>query len=194
MDKTFLKIFKAPPHQQSSHSHLYVYDVSHKRETFLSPLRPNQSAVYINNITNDTYRHYCIDGKLIDPSDHWFYLGTERFFERCDSLLYTDSLIYFIEFKLNTQETTSDTNRWQEYSKGLRQIISIFRYLTLMGNDFGKLCKTKQVIAYIAIPKAPNFDSRRNSQRLTELEKFHDLTGMRVLRPGKTHPFDIYKP
>ena len=95
----------------------YVYDDNTCHRCFVSKiLRPDALTV----INWNAY-HVCVDGGLVRHGYH----NTIPYFkcskERCDSLVFDNSDLWFVEFKMNVTSALDD-QLWKELKKGIDQL------------------------------------------------------------------------
>ena len=162
---------------------LYAYDDRASRRTFLTADNQQEDiSLKIDNANGEEIAHVCIDGGIVEYGLER-YQGDNQVHERCDCMVFSDSRLLFIEFKMN-MTSTADKAVWHNCSEAMRAIrdfVTYFYQVFLQHNDdFLNHYPKGNASAIVCIKQAPGMHPRRNSQRLTEKSKFTMATNLKV--------------
>ena len=162
---------------------LYAYDSKADRRTFMTADEGRKDeALRIDNPNGESVCHICIDGGIVE-------YGLERYqddgevHERCDCMVFTEAMLHFVEFKMNAL-STADKTVWHNCSDAMRAIRDfvtyMYRVFPLHNDDFLNYFPLHAASAIVCIKQEPGMHPKRNSQRLTEKDKFTAATKLKV--------------
>jgi len=177
--------FTANPYSDD-HSHgaiLYAYDDSVAKRTVMTTADDHKDiALQIDNPNGVEIVHICIDGGIAEYGLE-DYQGDGQVHERCDCMVFSNTLLRFVEFKMN-MSSKLDKTVWRNCSDAMRAIrdfvIYFYRVFEQHGDSFWDYYTVPATSALVCIKQIPNMVSRRNSQRLTEKDKFTAATNLKV--------------
>lgn len=162
---------------------LYAYDDSAARRTIMTAADDKKEiALQIDNLGQAELVHICIDGGIAEYGLE-DYQGDGHVHERCDCMVFSDTAIRFVEFKMN-MTSTRDKTAWRNCSDAMRAIRDFVTYFYQVfeqqGDSFWNYYPIPSASAIVCIKQSPNMVSKRNSQRLTEKDKFTAVTNLKV--------------
>lgn len=95
----------------------YIYDDKAKHKSFVC----NTANMQTVTIQNWLSHHLCVDGGLIRYGKRNYMEGQTIRFGRCDSIVFDNNDLWFIELKMDVTSTL-DIQLWRELKGGMRQI------------------------------------------------------------------------
>lgn len=179
------KYFTSHPYSDdhSDNAMLYAYDDDTANRTFITSVDDHKDiSLQINNPGKAEIVHICIDGGIVEYGLE-DYQGDGRVHERCDCMVFSESMLRFVEFKMN-MTSTLDKSAWRNCSDAMRAIRDFVTYFYKVfeqrGDSFWNYYSESAAAAIVCIKQSPNMVSKRNSQRLTEKEKFTAATKLKA--------------
>ena len=162
---------------------LYAYDDSTAKRTFMTAADNRKDiALQIDNPRQVELVHICIDGGIAEYGLE-NYQGDGKVHERCDCMVFSDTALRFIEFKMN-MTSALDKTAWRNCRDAMRAIRDFVTYFYKVferhGDSFWNYYPISSASAVVCIKQSPNMVSKRNSQRLTEKYKFTAATNLKV--------------
>lgn len=162
---------------------LYAYDDSTARRTFMTAADDKRNiALQIDNPRQAELVHICIDGGIAEYGLE-NYQGDGHVHERCDCMVFSDTTLRFVEFKMN-MTSPLDKTAWRNCSDAMRAIRDFVTYFYKVfeqhGDSFWNYYPVSSASAIVCIKQSPNMVSKRNSQRLTEKDKFSTATNLKL--------------
>lgn len=162
---------------------LYAYDDATAHRTFMTASDENKNiALQIDNSRQIEITHICIDGGIAEYGLE-NYQGDGQVHERCDCMVFSELVLRFVEFKMN-MTSTLDKSAWRNCSDAMRAIRDFVTYFYRVfeqhDDSFWNYYPVSAASAIVCIKQAPNMVSKRNSQRLTEKDKFTAATNLKV--------------
>lgn len=167
----------------STETLLYAYDDSVAGRTFMTTDDDHKSiALQIDNPNGGEIVHICIDGGIAEYGLE-NYQGDGQVHERCDCMVFSDTLLRFVELKMN-MTSTLDKTVWRNCSDAMRAIRDFVMYFYKVfeqhGDSLWNYYPMSAASAIVCIKQTPSMVSKRNSQRLTEKDKFTAITKLKV--------------
>ena len=178
-----LEIFRIGPdlyHCSLDSANLFGYDNNDDRRTYLTD-NPDctELGLHIINGQRSEVHHVCVDGGLVTHG-LWDYVGDGIRRGRFDSMIFNDSLLLLVEYKMNST-TEDDKGKWSRFSDGMKQIKDYYIYLSdkfvQAGDDIWNYFTVGTIIPFICMSNLPSLRFRVNQQRINEMEKFRIATG-----------------
>lgn len=124
-----------------------------------------------------------IDGGLIEYGLE-DYVGDGQTRGRCDCMIFSDSHLILIEFKMDMNPETSDKGRWRNFSQGMAQIKDFYLYLkdrfAETQEDLQTFYPETNIIPTVCMKYEPESHPKRNVQRNNEKEKFRMATKLKI--------------
>lgn len=162
---------------------LYAYDSKADQRTFMTAdERKKDDSLCIDNPNGITVAHICIDGGIVKYGLEK-YQGDGLVHERCDCMVFTDTMLRLVEFKMDAT-STADKSVWRNCSDAMRAIRDFATYMYRVfqqhNDDFRNYYPLHAASAIVCIKKLPGMLPKRNSQRLTEKDKFTAATNLKV--------------
>lgn len=153
----------------------YIYDDNTCHRCFVC-MTPRPDALAVNNW--NAY-HVCVDGGLIRFAYHNTIPDFKCSQNRCDSLVFDNSDLWYVEFKMNVPSVLDD-QLWKELKKGIDQLKGfIFDLRCKMAKKRTPLhlyfCLSNQHCT-VCMKKYPAMSVQRNNY----LEAFRVETGIKV--------------
>lgn len=163
---------------------IYVYDCQESKRTFITTSSDNAvKSLKLVNDNNYEIVHICVDGGLIEYGLE-DYVGDGVVRGRCDCMLFNDNKLLLVEFKMNVNPTSEDSNLWRHYRHAMAQIRDFFLYLRSSferGNDdLHRYYSVDNITPIICMKVTPNIHPRRNAQRNNEKERFRLATNLKI--------------
>lgn len=163
---------------------LYAYDDKTQKRTFLTSDHTNSDkSLIIHNNKRQELIHICIDGGLIEYGLE-DYVGDGQTRGRCDCMIFSDSHLILIEFKMDMNPETSDKGRWRNFSQGMAQIKDFYLYLkdrfAETQEDLQTFYPETNIIPTVCMKYEPESHPKRNVQRNNEKEKFRMATKLKI--------------
>lgn len=162
---------------------LYAYDDAKAHRTFMTSSDENKDiALQIDNPGQTELIHICIDGGIAEYGLE-DYQEDGQVHERCDCMVFSPSELRFVEFKMN-MTSTRDKTVWRNCSDAMRAIRDFVTYFYRVfeqhGDSFWNYYPVHSASAIVCIKQSPNMAANRNSQRLTEKDKFTAANNLKV--------------
>lgn len=153
----------------------YVYDDTTSHRCFVCKT-PRQDALAVNNW--NAY-HVCVDGGLIRFGYHNTIPDFKCSQDRCDSMVFDNSDLWFVEFKMNVTSDLDD-QLWKELKKGIDQLKGfIFDFRCKMARKrtpLHRYFRLSHQHCTVCMKTYPAMSVQRNNQ----LEDFRLETGIKL--------------
>lgn len=170
-------------HVTLSSPSMYGYDVKEDKRTYLTDNTQDAGkGIDISNPSSKTLNHVCVDGGLVTyglPD----YVGDGKPHGRFDSMLFTDTHLLLIEYKMDST-TEIDKNKWGTFSSGMDQIRDYYLHLknliSATGDSISNYFSADSIIPIVCMSNLPKMNPRINAQRFTQIEKFRLQTGLKI--------------
>lgn len=170
-------------HVSLSSSTMYGYDVKSDKRTYLTDNECDAGrGLDILNPDAKSLNHVCVDGGMVTYglAD---YIGDGLSHGRFDSMLFTDSLLLLVEYKMDLT-TEKDKNKWGAFSEGMKQIkdyyLHLKRSIQANGDSINNYWADELIIPFVCMKRQPQMNPRANAQRFREMEKFRMDTGLKI--------------
>lgn len=177
--------FTANPYSDdhSREAVIYAYDGASEHRTFMTDSEEHKDiALRMDNHGQAEIVHICIDGGIVEYGNA-YYQGDRKVHERCDCMVFSDTRLQFVEFKMNAT-STQDKSVWHNCSDAMRAIRDFVTYFYKVfeehGDSFWSYYPVPTASAIVCIKQSPSMAPKRNSQRLTEKDKFTAVTNLKV--------------
>jgi len=153
----------------------YVYDDNTSHCCFVCKT-PRPDALVVNNW--NAY-HVCVDGGLIRFGYHNSIPNFKCSQRRCDSMIFDNRNIWFVEFKMNTTSIL-DVQLWEDLKDGMKQlkgfILDLRCKMAHKCTPLHRYFRLSHQHCTVCMQKYPIMNTKRN----TYLEKFRIETGIKV--------------